>query len=337
MPGDVTTIDGHARSADRPSAPRSTLCTVSNGHDHSGHGHAHGHGTDGRRLAIVLTLILAFLVVEVVVGILAKSVALLADAGHMLVDAVALALSLFALRLAARPAQGPMTFGLRRVEVLSAQANGVTLLVLAGLVIYEGIKRLIDPPDVRGASVLVVAAIGAVVNIAALWILHGADRRSLNIEGSYQHVLMDLVGSIAALIAGGVILATGADRADAIAALAVAVLMIRSAWGLLRATGRVLLEAAPEGVDPDEIGRAMVAHPGVDEVHDLHVWEVSSGFAALSAHVIVSRDEDCHGRTRELEHLLQERFDIHHTTLQVDHAPKRLHSIGSSGSARPTG
>jgi cobalt-zinc-cadmium efflux system protein len=311
-----------------PSAVRSTLRAVSDGHDHSGHSHAHGHGADGRRLAIVLTLILSFLVVEVVVGILAKSVALLADAGHMLVDAIALGLSLIALRLAARPAQGPLTFGLRRVEVLSAQANGVTLLILAGLVIYEGIKRLIDPPDVGGASVLVVAAIGAAVNLVALWILHGADRRSLNIEGSYQHVLMDLVGSIAALIAGVVILASGADRADAIAALAVAVLMVRSAWGLLRATGRVILEAAPEGVDPDEIGRAMAALPGVDEVHDLHVWEVSSGFAALSAHVIVARDEDCHRRTRDLERLLESQFDIHHTTLQVDHAQQRLHTIG---------
>lgn len=301
---------------------------MSDGHDHN---HEHGHGADGRRLAVVLTLILSFLVVEVVAGIMAKSVALLADAGHMLVDAIALGLSLVALRLAARPAQGPLTFGLRRVEVLSAQANGVTLLVLAGLVIYEGIKRLIEPPDVGGASVLVVAAIGAVVNIAALWILHGADRRSLNIEGSYQHVLMDLVGSIAALIAGAIILATGADRADAIAALAVAILMVRSAWGLLRATGRVILEAAPEGVDPDEIGRAMAALAGVDEVHDLHVWEVSSGFAALSAHVIVARDEDCHQRTRELERLLESRFDIHHTTLQVDHARQRLHTIESGG------
>lgn len=296
--------------------------------EHAHHHHHHGVGDgDGRRLTVALGLILAFLAVEVVVGILASSVALLADAAHMLVDVVALGLSLVAMRLARRPAQGAMTFGLRRAEILSAQANGITLLVLAGIVVYEGIARLFDPPDVAGASVLVVAAIGAVVNLAALWVLHGANRASLNVEGSYQHILMDLLGSIAAIVAGAVILATGADRADAIAALVVAALMLRSAWTLLRASGRVLLEAAPEGVDPDEIGRAMAGLPGVVEVHDLHVWEVTSGFPALSAHVIVDRDVDCHARTRELQHLLAERFDIHHTTLQTEHASERLHSI----------
>lgn len=276
---------------------------------------------------MVLGIICAFMVVEVVAGVVASSVALLADAGHMLVDAVALTLTLVAIRVAARPAAGAMTFGLRRVEILSAQANGVTLLVLAGLVIYESIRRLIDPPDVAGASVLVVATIGAVVNLVALRILSRANRESLNVEGSYQHVLMDLFGSIAAIIAGAVILATGADRADAIAALAVAVLMLRSAWGLLRATGRVLLEAAPAGLDPDEIGRVLVSQPGIVEVHDLHVWEVSSGFAALSAHVIVEPNVDCHAARRGLERLLAERYEITHTTLQTEHAGDRLHTI----------
>lgn len=281
-------------------------------------------------MATVLALICGFMVAEVVVGVLASSVALLADAAHMLVDALALGLSLVALRLAARPAGGAMTFGLRRAEILSAQANGITLLVLAGLVIYEGVKRLIDPPDVAGASVLVVAAMGAVVNVVALWILHGANRRSLNIEGSYQHVLMDLLGSIAAMVAGAVILATGADRADAVAALVVAVLMVRSSWGLLRSAGRVLMEAAPEGIDPDEIGRVLAAQPGVVEVHDLHVWEVTSGFAAMSAHVIVRGDVDCHAARRDLERLLEERFAITHTTMQTEHAAERLHTIESA-------
>lgn len=304
-------------------------------HIHANH-HGHGHATaDGRRLAVVLVLVVSFMVVEVVVGILASSVALLADAGHMLVDAIALSLSLVALRLAARPAAGAMTFGLRRAEILSAQANGITLLVLAGLVISEGVRRLIDPPDVGGASVLVVAAIGAVVNLVALRILSGANRRSLNIEGSYQHVLTDLFASLAALVAGAVILATGADRADALAALAVAGLMLYSAWGLLRASGRVLLEAAPEGLDPDEIGRAMVEQPGVVEVHDLHVWEVTSGFPALSAHVVVSRTEDCHLRTRELERMLDARFGITHTTLQTEHAHERIHTIDRRTDATP--
>jgi cobalt-zinc-cadmium efflux system protein len=284
---------------------------------------------------MVLTLIVSFMVVEVVVGIVASSVVLLADAAHMLVDAIALGLSLIAFRLAARPAGGAMTFGLRRVEILSAQANGITLLVLAGLVIYEAIRRLVDPPDVAGPSVLIVAAIGAVVNVAALMILSGANRESLNVEGSYQHVLMDLLSSIAAIVAGAVIVATGADRADAVAALVVALLMLRSAWGLIRATGRVLLEAAPAGLDPDEIGRVMADHEGVVEVHDLHVWEVTSGFPALSAHVIVARHEDCHERTRELERILDDRFGIHHTTLQTEHARERIHTIDRGpGAAR---
>jgi cobalt-zinc-cadmium efflux system protein len=301
---------------------------MSGAHDR-GHHHHHAHdaSADARRIAIVLGLICAFMAVEVVVGIIASSVVLLADAGHMLVDAVALTLSLVAIKVAARPAAGAMTFGLRRVEILSAQANGLTLLVLAGLVIYEAVRRLIDPPDVAGGSVLVVAVIGTVVNLVALWILAGANRDSLNVEGSYQHVLMDLLGSIAAIVAGAVILVTGADRADAIAALAVAVLMLRSAWNLLRATGRVLLEAAPQGLDPDEIGREMVAQPGIVEVHDLHVWEVTSGFAALSAHVIVEQDVDCHAARRGLERLLAERYDVTHTTLQTEHAVERLHTI----------
>ncbi len=298
--------------------------------DHDHHGHGHGHvtaDTDHRRLLIALALIVGYMVVEVVVGILASSVALLADAAHMLLDAVALALSVVALRLARRPASGAFTFGVKRAEVLSAMANGLTLVVLAGLIIYESIKRLVDPPDVAGASVLLVAAIGAVVNLTALWILSGANRTSLNVEGSYQHVLMDLVGSVAAIVAGAIILATGMDRADAVAALFVALLMVKSSWGLIRAAGRIVLEAAPQGIDPDEIGRAIVALEGVDEVHDLHVWEVSSGFPALSAHVLVGRDQDCHARCRDVEQLLKERFHIHHTTLQAEHTAQRLHRI----------
>lgn len=311
---------------------------MSTGHDHS-HGHIrhpHGASTDASRIAVVLGLICAFMAIEVVAGIIASSVALLADAGHMLVDAVALTLSLVAIRVAARPAAGAMTFGLRRVEILSAQANGLTLLVLAGLVIYESVRRLVEPPDVAGASVLVVAGVGAVVNLVALWILAGANRDSLNVEGSYQHVLMDLLGSVAAIGAGAVILTTGADRADAVAALAVALLMLKSAWGLLHATGRVLLEAAPAGLDPDEIGEALVAEPGIVEVHDLHVWEVTSGFAALSAHVIVAADVDCHAARRGLERVLAERYGVTHTTLQTEHAGERLHMIdGPSGGSAP--
>jgi cobalt-zinc-cadmium efflux system protein len=212
-----------------------------------------------------------------------------------------------------------MTYGLGRAEILSAQANGVTLLVLAAFVAYEGVRRIVSPPDVDGALVLVVALVGIAVNLLAAWILASAERRSLNVEGSFQHVVTDLYAFVGTAVAAVVILATGFDRADAIASLAVAALMIRSGYRLVRASGRVFLEAAPEGVDPDAIGRALVAEPGVVEVHDLHVWEVTSGFPALSAHVLVGRDADCHAARLSLATLLRDRFEIDHATLQVDH------------------
>ena len=299
--------------------------------DHSGHshGHSHGHGAgaDRGRLTAALGLIVLLLVVEVVAGVLANSLALLSDAGHMLTDAASIGLALLALSLAARPARGAMTFGLRRVEILSAQANGVTLLILAGFIGYAAVRRLIDPPHVRGGLVLVVALAGAAVNLLAVWTLAGADRRSLNVEGSFQHILTDLYGFIGTAIAAAIILLTGFQRADPIVSLLIAGLMVRSGVGLVRASGRIFLEAAPEGLDPDAIGEALVARPGVVEVHDLHVWEVTSGFPALSAHVLVAAERDCHAARRDMEDILRERFGLDHTTLQVDHRGSDLLEI----------
>jgi cobalt-zinc-cadmium efflux system protein len=286
---------------------------------HHGHSHAVRAGADRRALAVALALIVAFMVVEVVVGILASSLALISDAAHMLTDAGAIALSLVAARLAVRPAKGAMTYGLGRAEILSAQVNGITLLVLAGVIVYEAVRRLVSPPEVDAVPVLVVALAGVVVNLAAARVLAGANRQSLNVEGSFQHVVTDLYAFIATAAAAVVIMTTGFARADALASLLVAGLMLRSAYGLLRATGRVFLEAAPEGVDPEAIGRALAAEPGVVEVHDLHVWEVTSGFAALSAHVLVGEDADCHAARLRLEQVLDRRFGLHHTTLQVEH------------------
>jgi cobalt-zinc-cadmium efflux system protein len=266
------------------------------------------------------------MVVEVVAGVLASSLALLSDAGHMLTDAVALAMSLVAARLASRPAFGAMTYGLGRAEILSAQANGLTLLVLAGLIAYGAVVHLVSPPEVRGGIMLAVALAGIPVNLLAVRILSGGagEERSLNVEGSYRHILTDLYAFIATAIAAVVILATGFDRADAIASLFIAALMLQAAYHLLKASGRVFMEAAPADLDPDEIGRTLAAQPGVVEVHDLHVWEVTSGFAALSAHVVVRAGDDCHELRRSLHDLLEERFDIHHSTLQVDHEPAPL-------------
>src|ERR687890_259934 len=293
-------------------------------HDHAHHHHAHVRTEDTRRLNLALGLILGLMLAEVVAGILASSLALLSDAAHMLTDAGAIALALVAARLAARPPAGGYTFGLKRAEILSAQLNGATLLALAAVILYEGIRRLIEPPDVEGAVVLVVAIAGIVVNVAATAVLAGADRRSLNIEGAFQHVLTDLFAFVATAVAGVVVVATGFTRADGIAALVVAALMVRSGVALLRDSGRVLLEAAPRDLDPQEIGRALASASHVVEVHDLHVWEVTSGFPALSAHVTVGVDTDCHAARAEAERMLHDRFGIEHTTLQVDHEGGRL-------------
>lgn len=297
---------------------------MAHAHDaHHGHAHAHGHlhgaETDARRLKLALTLILAFMAAEVVAGIAAGSLALLSDAAHMLTDAAALALSLVALRIAQRPARGAMTYGFGRVEILSAQANGITLLLLAAWIVYEAIHRLVDPHAVEGGIVLAVAVAGIAVNLAATLVLAGANRERLNIEGSFQHILTDLFAFVATGIAGAVVLLTGFARADALASLVVAWLMIVAGIRLVKASARVFLEAAPPGLDPHEIGRALAAQPGVVEVHDLHVWEVTSGFPALSAHVLVRAGSDCHELRRALQRELTDRFGLRHTTLQVDH------------------
>ena len=282
------------------------------------HDHAHIHTDDSRRLIAALVLILGFMAVEVVVGLLASSLALLSDAAHMLTDAAAIGLALFAARLARRPPAGGFTFGFRRAEILSAQLNGATLVALALLIVVEGVRRLVDPPDVEGLPVLLVAVAGIVVNLAATLVLAGAERRSLNVEGAFQHVLTDLFAFIATAIAGAVVLLAGFARADGIAALLVAALMLRSGYGLLRDSGRVLLEAAPRDLDPDEIGHALASERHVVEVHDLHVWEVTSGFPAMSAHVTVRSGCDTQSHRRQLAELLHERFGIAHSTLQVE-------------------
>ena len=297
-----------------------------------GHGHHHHHrvaaDADRGPLRAALVLILAFMVVEIVAGILAGSLALLSDAAHMLTDAGALALALFAAGLAARPPTGRFTFGFGRAEILSAQLNGAVLLVLAGVIALEAVQRLSDPPDVEGLPVVLVGLAGAGVNVAAAWQLARAERRSLNVQGARAHILTDLYASLAAAAAGAAILLTGFREADGIAALVVAALMLASGWTLLRDAARVLLEGSPAGVSTEEVGTALARHPGIKEIHDLHVWEVTAGFPALAAHVLVAPGDDCHGLRRELEDLLEARFGIHHTTLQVEHeSPDELLDI----------
>jgi cobalt-zinc-cadmium efflux system protein len=288
------------------------------GHDHA---YVHAGEADARRLGAAFALIVAFMVAEVVAGIVGSSLALLSDAGHMLTDAVALGLALAALRLSERPPAGSYTYGMKRGEILSAQINGVTLLLLGVLIVYEGVRRLIEPPDVEGGLVLIVAVAGIGVNLVAARLLAGAERRSLNVEGAFRHVLTDLFAFVATAIAGALILIWGFERADGIASLLIAALMLWASYGLLRDSGRIFMEAAPRGLDPQQIGRTLAAEDGVVEVHDLHVWEVTSGMPALSAHMVVGRDVDCHEARWHAARLLADRFGVEHSTLQVEHEP----------------
>jgi cobalt-zinc-cadmium efflux system protein len=298
-------------------------------HDHDPH-HPHGHShalradADRRYLTMALALIVGFMIFEIVVGILAHSLALLSDAGHMLTDAAALVLSLIVIRLVGRPAGGQLTYGLRRAEVLSGQANGAVLLVLGVLVIYEAVWRLITPLDVGGGLVTLVAAVGVAVNLAAAWVLARANRESLNVEGSFQHILTDLYAFIGTLAAGVVILFTGFDRADPIASLFVAGLMIRSGIGLQKRAIGVLLERAPQGIVIQDVGQSMARVEHVCEIHDLHLWELVPGRPILTAHVLVEPKADCHAIRQTVELMLRDRFGIDHTTLQVEHAHPQL-------------
>jgi cobalt-zinc-cadmium efflux system protein len=298
------------------------------GHRHEAHGHTHGASPDAdwRWLAAATALIVAFMAGEVVAGLVAHSLALLSDAAHMLTDAAAIGLALVTARVAGRPAHGGYTYGLRRMEILSAQANGITLVLLAVWLAYEAVRRLITPQPVTGGLMLGVALVGVLVNLAASWLLARANsrdgRRSLNMEGAVAHVLTDLYAFAATVVAAIVVLATGFNRADAIATLAVVALMLHAGSGLIRASGRIFLEAAPAGLDLAALGTAMAARPHVAEVHDLHIWEITTGMPAASAHVLVEPRQDCHAVRADLEELLSHDYGITHLTLQVDHLPE---------------
>ena len=325
------------------------------------HQHAHGpapgvSGSDARWLSGALALILAFMVGEVVAGLAAHSLALISDAAHMLTDAASIALVLVTARLAARPPTGGYTYGLKRTEIMSAQANGITLVLLAAWLCYTAIRRLLSPHAVAGGTVLVVALVGVAVNVAATLLIARASGRghsahghnghghsghnghssegqpqSLNVAGAFKHIITDLYAFAATAVAGLIIVLTGFVRADAIATLIVVVLMLHAGTGLIKDSGRIFLEAAPAGLDPAAVGAAMAARRNVTEVHDLHIWEITSGLPAASAHVLVAPGEDCHAVRADLEAFLGSQYGITHATLQVDHAVLVDHLPGPGG------
>jgi len=287
-------------------------------------GHDHEHDVragSARALGLALALTAGYTVVEVVAGVLTGSLALLADAAHMLSDNVSIALALFAVWLARRPSTPERTYGYKRAEVLAALVNGLTLVALSIWIFVEAYRRLDDPPDVLGGWMLVVGLVGIGVNLAGGAILFRARAGSLNVEAAFRHVLADLLGSIGVVVAAAIILATGWLEADPVASVLIGALVLASSWSILRDSTSILLEAAPKGIDTRAVGDRLARAPGVVEVHDLHIWTITSGFPALSAHVLVEPRADCHAIRRELEQLLESRFALTHTTLQVEHAP----------------
>jgi cobalt-zinc-cadmium efflux system protein len=268
-------------------------------------------------MAVALAINIALLVATVAGGVLAGSLALLADAGHLASDVGAIAVGLVAARLAGVAPTPARTFGLQRSEVLGALANGVLLLVVSVLIVVEALTRLGDPPDVGGAGVLVLGVVGLVGNAAATWVLAAGEREDLNLEGVLRHSAGDALSSLGVVVAGALVLLAGWDVADPVASIVIAALIAASSWRLLKDPVDVLLESAPAGTDVRTVGEAMAAEPQVVEVHDLHVWTVTSGFPALSAHVVVDRDARRDDVLARMERMLEERFDIHHTTLQV--------------------
>jgi cobalt-zinc-cadmium efflux system protein len=284
-------------------------------------------------LIIALGLLVAFLAAEVVVALLSRSLVLLSDAGHMLSDVGAIAAALWAIRLAERPAAGAWTFGWKRAEILSAAGNGVVLLVVGAIIAFEAIRRLIGPPSVDGAPIVVTALVGIVVNVVVAKTLAKAGRGSLNVEGAFQHIVTDLYGFIGALVAGVVVMATGFDRADPIASLVVVALLVKAAWSLLRASGRVLLEAAPEDIELEVVRAHLLQTPHVRDVHDLHVWTLTSNLPTLSVHVVI--DDECFTDSHapqvldELQACLTGHFDVEHSTFQLEHAGHAAHEAGA--------
>lgn len=300
----------------------------------AGHDHAHaGRGSSARALLLTLGLTATYTVAEVIGGLLTGSLALLADAGHMLSDTGSIAVALVAIWLARRPATAKRSFGFKRAEILAALFNGVTLVAISIWIFIEAVDRLADPPEVLGGWMLVIALGGVLINVAGALILARGGRGSLNLQAALRHVLADLLGSVGVIVAAIVILTTGWVYADPLISVLIGALVAASSWGVLRDSVSILLEATPSGIDAKEVEAKLLSVDGVTNVHDLHIWTITSGFPALAAHVLVETGEDCHGKRRELERLLDSEFHIDHTTLQVDHTSEQLLHI--AGRDRP--
>jgi len=299
----------------------------SHGHGHSHHGHHHGigghnHGREGNRkgLTIALVITAGIMLLEFVGGLLTDSLALLSDSGHMLSDTSALALSLAALWFASRPASAQKTYGFYRFEILAALFNGVALFAIAGFIVYEAIGRMAAPPEVSGGPMMAIAAVGLLANLASAWALtrQGDVKGNVNMRSAYLHVLGDALGSVGAIVAGVLMLAFGWYIADPIISIVVSVLILRSAWLVISQTVHVLMEGTPAGIDHGEVRSALLTLPGVRDVHDLHIWTITSGLDSFSCHIVVEDGVPCQDVLQRAISLIEDRFGINHATIQVE-------------------
>ncbi|PLR97867.1 cation diffusion facilitator family transporter [Bacillus sp. T33-2] len=291
---------------------------MGHGHHH-GHSHSHHHTSNKKALFLSFLLIFTFMLVEVIGGIMTNSLALISDAGHMLSDAAALGLSLFALKLGERKATKSKTFGYKRFEIIAAALNGLTLIIISVYIFYEAYHRFLNPPEVQSIGMLAISTIGLLVNIVAAWILMKADKEdNLNVRSAFLHVLGDMLGSFGAIIAALLIYFFGWGIADPIASVAVCVLILVSGWRVTKESLHVLMEGAPDELKLDEIKPALLRIPHVCEVHDLHVWSITSGVPMLSCHISITEDGEHDAALHNAQSILHDQFGIDHSTIQVE-------------------
>ena len=287
-------------------------------HDHHGDERMESLKKNRSKLTIVLVITITFAVVEVIGGIISNSLALLSDAGHMVVDSGAIALSLFAVHLSMKPSTPTNTYSLVRMEIVAAFVNGLTLMALAGYIFYEAVERLGSPPEIKGGVMLAVAVIGMLVNIIAAWILWGASHDNMNIKGALLHVLGDFAGSVGAVVAAIIVIYTGWTLADPIVSMMIGLLIIRSSWTLLKESLHVLLEGTPRGLDTEEIIKRIKSIDGVNEIHDFHVWSLTTGMTLLTAHICVSDPEEGIKVLESVTKMLEDDFGLSHSTIQIE-------------------
>ncbi len=291
-------------------------------HGHRHHGHGHDHGREGNKKGLLYALVITagIMLLEFAGGLLTGSLALLSDSGHMLSDAAALLLSLAALYLSARPVSAHKTFGLHRFEILAALFNGIALLVIAGFIVWEAVRRFSEPPEVAGGAMILIAAIGLLANLFSAWALmrKGDVENNVNLRSAYLHVIGDALGSIGAIAAGFLMLAFGWYLADPVISVLVSLLILRSAWSLIRSTIHILMEGAPDSIDRNRVKEALLAIDGVRDVHDLHIWTITSGFDSLSCHIRIADQQDSQQILQQAIRILEESFHIRHATVQVE-------------------